>query len=414
MDVAYNQHASHVRRKNRSTTNLNSLSLAPLTTRLPLDDISTDHDDSYEDPKSVPVHYGSSYLHGKSAPTTPRLLSRSPGPYQSRSQSRSRRVSAAAATLPKSKSTTHLQHPAPRTPDPAGQRRRKRSSGIQDELAATDADWVLRTGALMWTETRESKGQAWLLSRASSTSLAGSNEDEEPGANETIIELVARQRGPTSRHASRRGSVDHSGGMGEEHNTHYVSSPGPSRLGSRSQSRVGGVRGSLLTPSEQRRSIDGYFPHQYNHTHLEVDVVEEDYVAGPDFVNLDETLEAGEEDHSGHDDDEAHVRRLVKNGRAGAGTWLGNVLGNWGLSAVEENEEESDVEAEEEDSPKPMDRQVESENGRQPARRKSTFRPFDGGIPTVPEEEKVPPPKENEGGWQDAAWLLSVATKVLL
>ncbi len=38
MDVAYKQHSSHARRKNRSNTNLNHLSLAPLTTKMPLTD----------------------------------------------------------------------------------------------------------------------------------------------------------------------------------------------------------------------------------------------------------------------------------------------------------------------------------------------------------------------------------------
>lgn len=410
MDVAYNQHASHVRRKNRSTTNLNSLSLAPLTTKLPLDDLNTNIDD-FPDPKSAPLRYSTSYLQGKSAPTTPRLLSRSPGPYKSRSPSHTRGASTPAAGLPKSKSTTHLQHPSSRPQHASGHgHRRKRgngSNGGHDELAVTDTDWVLRTGALMWTETRESKGQAWLLSRASSTSLAGSADDEEK-VDETVLELLARERGYASRHASRRGSLDPVSAIGDEHV--HVSSPSASRLGSRSQSRVGSVRGNLLTPTE-RRSIDGYFPHQHHHNQLEEDVEEEDYVAGPDFVNLDEKLEAVEEVMS--DADEAHVRRLVKNGGAGAGTWLGNVLGNWGLSSVEEHEEESDAEAEDETTP-PEDH-GESEDGRfsvQQPRRRSTLRQFEGA--TVPVEELIPPPKADEGGWQDAAWLLSVASKVLL
>ncbi|KAG4216802.1 hypothetical protein PC116_g34717 [Phytophthora cactorum] len=30
------------------------------------------------------------------------------------------------------------------------------------------------------------------------------------------------------------------------------------------------------------------------------------------------------------------------------------------------------------------------------------------------QEERIPPPKSDEGGWRDAAWLLTVASKVLL
>jgi hypothetical protein len=29
-------------------------------------------------------------------------------------------------------------------------------------------------------------------------------------------------------------------------------------------------------------------------------------------------------------------------------------------------------------------------------------------------DERVPPPKADEGGWHDAAWLLTVASKVIL
>src|SRR5436190_23256945 len=75
MDVAYNQHAQHARRNNRSNINLNHLSLAPLTSKLPLKDPE-------ELPDEVPrlqSSYGRprSYIEGKSAPTTPGILSRS-------------------------------------------------------------------------------------------------------------------------------------------------------------------------------------------------------------------------------------------------------------------------------------------------------------------------------------------------
>ena len=52
------------------------------------------------------------------------------------------------------------------------------------------------------------------------------------------------------------------------------------------------------------RIEDGYFP-------LGAD---EDYIAGPDFVNLDEKLEAISRDTD--QDDEAAVRRLVRRGNA--------------------------------------------------------------------------------------------------
>jgi hypothetical protein len=262
----------------------------------------------------------------------------------------------------------------------------------------------------MWTESRESKGQAWLLSRASSTSLAGSGSDDERD-DDNIFKQLAKERSYGSRHASRRGSLDPVSALEDEHVN--ASSPAASRLGSRAQSRAGSVRGSLLTPKD-RRSTDGYFPSEEHHNQLEEGAQEEEGYAGPDFVNLDEKLEAIEEVMSG--DDEAQVRRLVKKGGAGAGTWLGNVLGNWGLSSVEENEEESEGEVEAEETPTAGLGNLEESTGdrssSQQSRRRSTIRPFDNIA--VAEEERIPPPKENEGGWQDAAWLLTVASKVLL
>ncbi|KAH8906982.1 hypothetical protein BR93DRAFT_937905 [Coniochaeta sp. PMI_546] len=402
MDVAYNQHAGHVRRKNRSTTNLNRLSLAPLTSKLPLDD-GTDLDDYHAEPLSAPP----SYLQGKSAPTTPRLLSRSPGPFprSTRSKSHTRGTSTPVA-LPKSKSTTHLHQPSASShvTQRPGQRRRK-TGGVghdDNETSAIDTDWLLRAGALISTETRESKGQSWLVSRASSVSLAGSD----PERTEEEAHLAREREYFASRHASRRGSLNADEPV-------YGPSPSASRLGSRSQSRTGS-RGGLMTPSEQRRSVDGYFAqHAHNYQHVQLEDEDDEnasYVAGPDFVSLDTKLEAVEPDTSY--EDEAHVRRLVKNGGAGAGTWFGNVLG-WGLFSVEENEEESDDDGERE-AGDDDDSQAEGDAVEFAAdgRRRSTARHFEGI--SLPVQERIPPPKADEGGWQDAAWLLSVASKVLL
>lgn len=395
MDEAYNQHASHHRRtKNRSTNNLSHLTLAPLTSRLPIDDLASE--DYPLDPLSAPP----SYLQGKSAPTTPRLLSRSPG--QPRKEK---------AVLPKSKSTTHLQQKQSGK-EKKGNGRRKRStreSGTGTDEPASDTDWLLRAGALISTETRESKGQAWLVSRASSTSLAGSEADRQ---EEEAVEREFTTSRHASRHASRRGSL---AGLSVGFVDELTQSPAASRLGSRSHSRVGSRGGGLLTPS---RSVDGYFTHHNHGGHHQYHHQEEgddgSFVAGPDFVNLDERLElsaAGGGDTS--HEDEAHVRRLVKNGGAGAGTWFGNVLG-WGLFSVEENEDEEeggsdegegDADDDGDDGQAADDDDLSSERR---GNRRSTvdFR--------VPDDERVAPPNADEGGWQDAAWLLSVATKVLL
>ncbi|KAK4455030.1 hypothetical protein QBC34DRAFT_106152 [Podospora aff. communis PSN243] len=384
MDVVYNQHSSSARRKNRSSTNLNHLSLAPLTTKLPLQE-----DPDFTDSFTVPA----SYLQGKSAPTTPRLLSRSPG--RSHSRSRGTSVPSSAARLPKSKSATHLprtsaarqrsSHQLYHATSPTAKRRSHDPFIPRDR---TDSDWMLRAGALISTETRESKGQAWLVSRASSTSLAGMHPEDDAFERELALE---REHIVGSRSGSRRHSIGPASG-GEDGD--HMSSPPYSRRGSRSQSRVGS-RSQMITPLELRSAEEGYFPM----------TSEDEYIPGPDFVNLDEALEAVDEEFDTTVEDEAYVRRLVKKGNGGMGSWFGSVLGVQ-LFSVEENSEESDDDGDGETTEGEQD---DAEG--QPSRITSTRR-LDGMTTTL--DERVPPPKADEGGWHDAAWLLTVASKVLL
>lgn len=378
MDVAYNQHSTAARRKNRSSTSLHHLTLAPLTTKLPIDD-----DDLANIPLTTP-----SYIQGKSAPTTPRLLSRSPA----RSSNHTRRsgtTTPSEARLPKSKSTTHLPHHNRAARTQPGSPTLKRRPG-QDQFSQDRAgsDWLLRAGALISTETRESKGQAWLVSRASSTSVGGMMRD----ADEDAFERQLREQLAAS------GSRRHSGAGASEDGDH-MSSPPYSRYGSRAQSRVGsrsasrvGSRSRLITPLEMRSTTtDGYFPA------MERDEV----IPGPDFVNLDEPLEAGDEVDTSLED-EAHVRRLVKKGSGGVGTWFDSVLGLQ-LFSVEEDSEESDEEDE---------GTTEGEGDESHPRRSASTLRLEG-LKAAP-KEPVPPPNPEQGGWHDAAWLLTVASKVIL
>ncbi|PWW75311.1 hypothetical protein C7212DRAFT_352472 [Tuber magnatum] len=87
-----------------------------------------------------------SYIQGLSAPTTPGILSRNHS-FSSRKNS--------YIDLPKSKSSSHLSH------------------------RSNSTEWLQRTGAALTSETREFKGQSWLVSRASSTSLIRDGDDVE-------------------------------------------------------------------------------------------------------------------------------------------------------------------------------------------------------------------------------------------
>lgn len=150
----------------------------------------------------------------------------------------------------------------------------------------------------------------------------------------------------------------------------------------------------MMTPLELRSADEGYFPPP---SEDDADII------GPDFVNLDEALEAVEEEHDTSVEDEAYVRRLVKKGNGGMGSWFGSVLGVE-LFSVEENSEESDGDGD------TTEGELDEPEG-QP-RRSSSTRRLEGMTTAL--DEQVPPPKADEGGWHDAAWLLTVASKVLL
>lgn len=228
----------------------------------------------------------------------------------------------------------------------------------------------------MSTEARESKGQAWLVSRQSSTSLAGMRDAED----EAFPHGLAHERDLASRRTSRRGS---SAIAFEDDEFH---SPYQSRFASRSHSRshsiAPGTRSNMLSPSE-RHDAGSYFD-----AHASM---------GPDFVNLDERLE--ELELAQDDDDEAAVRRLVRRGQANKGSWFENLMG-WSLFSVEENEEDSEDES--------IDEDAISQGGRS-----VSWAARDIGALTSASSEHAPPPQKDEGAWNDAAWLLSVATKVM-
>jgi hypothetical protein len=116
----------------------------------------------------------------------------------------------------------------------------------------------------------------------------------------------------------------------------------------------------------------------------------------PDFVELEEESET--EDAA--KEDEAMVRKLARASGLGVTGWLERMLG-WDLFAVEEDGEDNESEFIDETA-------EESGMSSRPSRHNLD------GVDT-PKTEIMPPLQDEEaGGWQDAAWLLSVATKVLL
>lgn len=130
----------------------------------------------------------------------------------------------------------------------------------------------------------------------------------------------------------------------------------------------------------------------------------EDYFSGhqvaadPDFVDAEEDSDEAYQDF----EDELIIKKLARKGTSGLGDWVEKLMG-WNLFSVAEDEEESDTET--------------NEQTTDTSEKSTRSRLRDNGAIQTPipdETEKMPLPRPDEGGWQDAAWLLSVATKVLL
>jgi len=142
----------------------------------------------------------------------------------------------------------------------------------------------------------------------------------------------------------------------------------------------------------------------------------------PDFV--DENEES--------DGDEEEVARLARERGFGLGNWMDRLIG-WTLFSVDEDGEDSDddeEEEEEENAWKPENMTKEELKLRREVdakRRKLEREAIIAASAVTPQTSKGadageagssapqrPPDEDDAGGWQDAAWLFSVASKVLL
>jgi Protein of unknown function (DUF3984) len=234
------------------------------------------------------------------------------------------------------------------------------------------------------------------VSRASSTSLTAQNDDED----EELERELAREREQTSLRHSRRSSAAGTFDADDEFSpvtTRRSLSFGPATGGSRSISRYGsrgnsrrGSRAQLFTPMAVER--EGYFDQR--------EFSQEFIGAEPDFVDAEEEAETEEYEDEAKQD-EAIVRKLARASSLGLGGWVERMLG-WSLFAVDEDGEETEIEILDE---KGEDSELSSRTSR---------RTLDGTAETSPGDLMPPLGDEEAGGWQDAAWLLSVATKVLL
>jgi len=424
-------------RSRRSYPNVNNLTIAPLSAKYPLDGSvppSPDDDDDDDDYDSASRQARTSYIVQKSAPTTPGILSLS----QSRSNSRQRARKSYAyngyfidtsvrvlGDVPKAKSTSTLFHHAVDFADqvangiggepPAahGRHHTRKLTAPRHRHHTSEAsqEWLHRAGLAIASESRDSKGQGWLVRRASSTSLVSPPHDYDHAAHEPQrMALLSGESLPD-----------------DEYPTSLFSSPRLSRAGSRIASRAPSARPSRRPSRTDLRAARAEA--QDLHTRL----------PEPEFLDAHEQdrFEAGASDGDESDGDEVRVARLARERAAGLGGWMEKLIG-WSLFSVEERGEASSGGEEDEENewgagiqargPRLADFTAEELQVKREAEARRRRREREAVVaaaavkaPAGGEGSSGPPSTgdgrrgdEEEGGWQDAAWLLSVASKALL
>lgn len=397
-------------RSRRSYPNLHNLSLAPLSAKYTLDASAPPSPD-----EQVTHTPRTSYIAPKTAPTTPGIF----GLSQSRSNSRTRRSKPIYAydsyffntennvrdvgDITKAKSTSTLAHPGVSfaVAEDGKHHMRKgtaplplRMPLVRHHMADVDDEWWHRAGLAIAGETRDSKGQGWLVRRESSTSLVA-QEDQDQHDSKRMALLSGEHLGgedfPTfSPRISRSGSRYQS----------RVGSRVPSARQSRRGSRVGSKVDLGMSPISARHSLD--LP-SFDERFMEPDFVEDPESSG----------------------DEEEVARLAHSG----GSWIDRLIG-WTLFSVDEDGEASSDEEEADEGFLPQNmtreelrlrREVEAKRrklereaivaaAKLKARDKENVDVEGGSRPSAVDTDKPP---EEADGWQDAAWLLSVASKAL-
>ena len=199
-----------------------------------------------------------------------------------------------------------------------------------------------------------------MVSRASSTSLVDRGDEERDASGWAADDEFSRAQSQVgSRFASRRGS----------------------RHGSREH----------LSPGRSRLPKDGYFDDGSGMLATEADFVDE---AEVERRYLEEVL------------DDVEIERLTRTRGFGLGRWVDRLAG-WSMFAVNEDEAGEDVN-EAEDDPEP------SSQSRRKLRNDQERVIVAERPPPAPEDKDAGDQELGDGGWNDAAWLLSVASKVIL
>lgn len=231
----------------------------------------------------------------------------------------------------------------------------------------------------MTAEARESKGQSWLATRDSSTSLVTHTMSGEPMSEDEHV--------VSSPHFSRAHS--------------RVQSRVVSRIGSRAPSARTSRRGSMVASGSRvgfMTSLDTKTPGSLAAQDGYFDNID-DVIAEPDFVDIE-----------GDDTDDEEVSRLARQRGFGFGGLVDKLVG-FSLFNVDEDAEETEDDLTELSKEEALKKRQAALKRRREELAKAAKSSAEATRRA--EHDVEPANKQDEGGWQDAAWLLSVASKVL-
>ncbi|KAL8694557.1 MAG: hypothetical protein Q9218_000813 [Villophora microphyllina] len=259
---------------------------------------------------------------------------------------------------------------------PSSRHHSRRGTGLRKSDYDSDSSWLTRTASALAMHAMEEKGQGWLASRASATSLSPVTMSHDyPGmlhGGDAAFEARTTKSTPASRYGSRVQS--------------RTQSRVQSRVGSRAGSRSGS-RADLRMTSQLQFSSSQQI--------ATVPIAADIEAIEPDFVNLDEPDEEKEEQEFV---DESEMRKLVW-GRVGG--WVDWAVGWMDLSVDDELESETN----EHDGPELAGTETEQVGG--------NIRQKIAGEEDEMEREKgaeIQAPY-NGGLWDDAKWLLTIAVR---
>lgn len=390
-------------RARRSYPSVQHISLAPLSTRFPVDDdatepdyFSTGHGEAYS-----PNHIiTSSYIASSSVPTTPGVLSDvRNGPHTSTYLKR-KKVSAAGTYSPAS--DTHLEELNALAPI----HHHRHNNGLRGHahhhklMESQDNEWLLRAGVALSSTAREEKGQSWLVKRDSSTSLVSDFHDDRGAYGKRNRSLTRRSRSgiSTPLAMSRRPSSSYSGSRHTSRLDLRMTVPEVDDVTTRDQEGVvpdfvdESIRNqmaALTTGSKGGRAM----MHDSRRGSLFASSI------GSDTESSSETEE--------EEFDEAEMQRITRQRGFGLGSWIDSLV-EWTLFSVED-----DVLT---DTHQPLQSQASGLFTQQETPARADTESDSENSEAEMEEYQKPAsvePAGDKGGWADVAWLLHVARRAL-